>query len=56
MLERQPNDLLVTVPNTRFAASSDLVAGRHEAADRASWMALWHARVAASLFARHCFR
>ena len=33
-----------------------IVAGRHEAANRASEMALWHARVSASLFARHCFR
>ena len=36
MLELQPNDLLVTAPTSRFAASSDLVVGGHEAEDRAS--------------------
>ena len=39
MLELQPLDLLVTAPDSRFAATSDLadlVVGRHEAEDRAS--------------------
>ena len=56
MLELQPVELLVSTPTSRIAALSDLVVGEHEAEDRASQMALWHARFAASLFARHCFR
>ena len=36
MLELQPIELLVTTPDSRFAALSDLVVGGHEAEDRAS--------------------
>ena len=36
MLELQPINLLVTAPDSRFAATSDLVVGGHEAEDRAS--------------------
>ena len=56
MLELQPIKLVVPAPDSRFAATSDLVVGKHGAADSASQKALWHARVAASLFARHCLR
>ena len=54
MLELQPINLLATAPDSRFAATSDLVIGKHGAEDSASQQALWHARGAASLFARHC--
>ena len=36
MRELQPIDLLVTAPDSRFAATSDLVVGGHEAEGRAS--------------------
>ena len=44
---------VVPASNTRFAATSDLVIDKHGAEDSASQQALWHARGAASLFARH---
>ena len=56
VLTLQPVTLVGPAPDSRFAATSDLVVGKHGAEDRASQKALWHARVAASLFARHCLR
>ena len=44
---------VVPASNTRFAATSDLVIDKHGAEDSASQQALWHARGAARLFARH---
>ena len=54
VLTLQPVTLVGPAPDSRFAATSDLVVGKHGAEDSASQKALWHARVAASLFARHC--
>ena len=56
VLTLQPVTLVGPAPDSRFAATSDLVVGKHGAEDSASQKALWHARVAASLFARHCLR
>ena len=54
VLELHTITLVGPAPDTRFAATSDLVIGKHGAEDSASQQALWHARGAASLFARHC--